>query len=307
MLKRQTSKVYPPPNFIDYESYDLIWLYQEWLYPDFKHFSLNTLVTGMDCSTMLFFRALKKGIHYRPFATSYKFIAAYLLESGIKKEHAFHVMGKPDLDFFQKINSKVFSFYCLHPPPPFEKAANKSVAYPIVIGVTGGYKEFYHRNFFRDLLSTLNQQHFLSQVHWSLVGKGWEDFAEGLKSCGYSVQVQEWVDSFVDYMDTIHIHLVPIEVGAGTKGKVLQSVFSDVITIGTECAFENIIENDSILKFESADEAYILLRNAVDDIQTYYDEMVDVREEVVQRFNSAIVVEEFWKMANQYCLLKEKR
>ena len=301
---RLPRKIYKPPSFINFLKYDLIWLYQEWLYLDFNKIHPKILVTGMDCSVLLYSRSLLRNPAYRAVSMISKIARSWSLEQSIKPQHIFHAMGQPDIDAFKFVNKRVKCFYGRHPLPRFQKSVKRSSTNnqnsPLRVALTGGYSKFYMGKFPKRMVNSFKKKAKLQNVEWVFLGKNWHSTIKGMQSLGYNTVEELWVEDYDSFFNSIDVHIVPLQVGTGTKGKVLHSVASGVITIGSECAYENIIEGESLLKFKKPEDIY----EKVESILTNRDEFQlstdNLSKRTIESFDPIKVGSQFWMAATNY-------
>ncbi len=293
---------YTAPSNLSWDEYDFVFLYQEWLYPHFKDVHSKIIVSGMDCSTLLYLRSLINNPFYRPVSNFFKMVSSFFLERSVKEGHFFHTVGERDLELFRFLNPRAKSGYCPLPIPPFRSSPvkGKGDKRGINIGITGHYCLFYHGLFFDKFLRTLMEKQVLPGVRFSFLGKGWGPFVNRLRSRGYDVLHEEWVDSFPAFISNLDVHLDPRIVGAGTKQRVLCSVASGVITFGTEVSFENIHGVDPIFIVSTPGDAYIKLKEVSNNIARYQEAADLLAERVVEFFDPERVVGDFWRVAKAY-------
>ena len=300
---RLPRRVYPLQEAIDYAAYDLIWLYQEWLYPEYRKCHPKILVTGMDSSVMLYSRALFRNPLYRPFSMMSKIIRSWVLESGMDSKHRFHAMGHPDLACFRKLNRHCEAFYGAHPLPPCKVKANlgKARGRHLTVAVTGGFSKFYHGSLTHRIIDCFARKERLDGIRWVFLGKGWSFAVNGLQKIGYEAVEEIWVDNYQDFMDAVDIHLVPLQVGAGTKGKVLHSIGSGIVTIGSPYAFENILDDpDSLLVFDSPQDIHSIFSQALSNMDPFQKATKELMVRTRKDFDPAAVGADFWAQIDQY-------
>lgn len=300
---RLPRRIYSPPGDIEYHSYDLIWLYQEWLYYEYKKIHSNVLVTGMDCSVMLYSRSLLKNPLYRSLSMFFKVLRSLHLENCIGQGHCFHTVGEFDLSFFKRINKRASAFYSPHPLPSYRvnKKSTFNEREVVTIALTGGFSKFYHGNLIHQILRVFEKRKKLDKLRWFFLGKGWEFAANRLRLVGYEVEHETWVEDYQSFMDEVDIHLVPIQVGAGTKGKVLHSVASGIVTLGSGYAYENILDSqDSPLVFRNAIEVHSRILQFIEDRKTFTSVTAEIADYTRDCFEPGTAVQLFWDNVMAY-------
>ena len=233
-----------------------------------------------------------------------KIARSWSLEQSIKPQHIFHAMGQPDIDAFKFVNKRVKCFYGRHPLPRFQKSVKRSSTNnqnsPLRVALTGGYSKFYMGKFPKRMVNSFKRKAKLQNVEWVFLGKNWHSTIKGMQSLGYNTVEELWVEDYDSFFNSIDVHIVPLQVGTGTKGKVLHSVASGVITIGSECAYENIIEGESLLKFKNPEDIY----EKVESILTNRDEFQlstdNLSKRTIESFDPVKVGSQFWMAATNY-------
>lgn len=297
---RLTKKMYPVPEHIDFEDYDVVWLYQEWLYPDFKAVHRKVVVSGMDSSVLLYSRALKRNTWHKTFNTCSKWLRAYLLESSVGAGHCIHVVGQADAECIRRVNAKSSCFYSEHPLINC-RVQSRGERHPRpVIGVTGRYSSFIFGRFFDAFLREYAASTDPSGQSWVFLGSGWEAVVRKFAQAGIDAKHIRVVDDYDAFISELDVHFVPILVGAGTKGKVLHSVASGVLTIGSKIAYENILDTDSPFVFRSAAAAVYKLNHALADVEALASGRAELQERTLSKFKSEYSVPVFWSHVRVY-------
>ena len=81
-------------------------------------------------------------------------------------------------------------------------------------------------------------------VDITFLGKGWDTYNLALKDAGYVSNIITWVDNYNRELIKYDVQIVPISIGTGTKGKVLDALSNGLLCIGSQCAMENVfVEN----------------------------------------------------------------
>jgi hypothetical protein len=296
---RLASVRFPPPTDIDWAAYDLVWLYPEWLYTDFRRIPGRMLISGMDSGTMLFSRLLLRNFAYQPWVSAVKLAQYVLVESMFARKHRVHVVGTRDRDVYRRLAPGADCFYVPYP-------LGEHLAEPrkprrdgeIVVGISGGYQRSYMGSFPDRMTEALCRSPALTaRVSWYLIGHGWDSVVEQLRRVGYRVRHEVWVPSYLDFLSAIDVQVIPQIVGAGTKCKVLTAIASGVIPLGTKIAYENILEGRQLPTIERATDVPGALGKLALDIAGGWTGGDDWVESARREHDPRSVATDFWARA----------
>lgn len=239
------------------DSYDLVWGYPYWTAPNLRRLSRKVLISGMDSTTLLYFRKVKACLKDRSW-TIMKYLPALirttLFEMWYLRSRWVHVVGRADDDMMKLIG--VDSFYVPHPINPIkvsdlncEQVKSKSI---VRILVSNALDSFYGSKsvleWIRVLLdetSKFNDKNFEIIFHKGNHIEIAKCLSGEQKSDCVSISFVGWIDNYEEFLTGIDIQLFPLDVGAGTKTSVLTALYMNVTCIGTPIACENIVTRSS--------------------------------------------------------------
>ena len=249
---------------------DVIWIYGEELAGHSECFDgSKCIVTMPDCESLYYYRMLRQ-----PWATLrllqiMKYSFAYWqyksLERHFCKEHVtYHFVGKEDAEFFKIMNSQVNSLFLRHPLYAYNSEKTIKFHQPKIKLLFTGRYDFYCQHGSDDFLSELakNCNVLFSYFEITFLGKGWGAWNEKLHEVGFQSQHISFAPDYIAELQNHDIQINAIDVGTGTKGKVLDGIANGLLIIGTPYALENI----SVKNGESC----IMVSNGNEFIQSLY-------------------------------------
>ena len=272
---------------------DIVWIYGEELaglsifFPDSK-----CIVTMPDSESLYYYRMLRQ-----PWATMnllqiMKYSFAYWqykgLESHICKENViYHFVGKEDADFFKSMNGQAKSLFMRHPLYAYNSEKTIKFHQPKIKLLFTGRYDFYCQHGSDDFLSELakNCNVLSSYFEITFLGKGWEKWSEKLFKVGFHSQHISFASDYIAELQNHDIQVNAIDVGTGTKGKVLDGIANGLLIIGTPYALENI----SVKNGESC----VMVSNGIDFIQSLYviKNNVSLYESIAKKGQEKVLLE----------------
>lgn len=228
---------------------DVVWLYPFFFYRwASKLKKIKFVITGCDnnalfyerCLDDAFFKSKKK--HIGLLLRLYK---AYWIEKKFaKKNIMMHYVGQEDMSsYMNKVNIHN-AFFSVHPHNCYISKDIHFSSHRIRV-VIAGNNDFYMISNSKKIIEELSKNELLPNfVEITFLGKGWNTDYLALKDAGYACDIITWVDNYNRELIKYDVQLVPISVGTGTKGKVLDALVNGLLCIGTPCAMENVfVEN----------------------------------------------------------------
>ena len=272
---------------------DIVWIYGEELaglsifFPDSK-----CIVTMPDSESLYYYRMLRQ-----PWATMnllqiMKYSFAYWqykgLESHICKENViYHFVGKEDADFFKSMNGQAKSLFMRHPLYAYNSEKTIKFHQPKIKLLFTGRYDFYCQHGSDDFLSELakNCNVLSSYFEITFLGKGWGVWNEKLHEAGFQSQHISFASDYIAELQNHDIQVNAIDVGTGTKGKVLDGIANGLLIIGTPYALENI----SVKNGESC----VMVSNGIDFIQSLYviKNNVSLYESIAKKGQEKVLLE----------------
>ncbi|MDY4218227.1 MAG: glycosyltransferase [Prevotella sp.] len=266
-------------NQINKTDPDIVWLYGEELAGMSKKFPAHKcIVTMPDCESMYYYRMLRM-----PFATSellktLKYAFAYwqyktMEHNSFQKSVVYHFVGKEDADFFRNINPKANAIFLPHPLYHYDNSKVIKFHTPKIKLLFAGRYDLYSQHGSDELLHAfMNHANELSdKFEITFLGKGWENWNLQLQTKGFSSQHINFVSDYVKELQKHDIQINAIDVGTGTKGKVLDALANGLMVIGTKYALENIsVENmKSCIIYENSQQLISILKEIPNQKEKY--------------------------------------
>lgn len=280
-------------DFIKSTHSDIIWIYGEELVGHSKYFpDSKCIVTMPDSESLYYYRMLRQ-----PWATMnllqiMKYSFAYWqykgLESHIRKENViYHFVGKEDADFFKSMNGQANSLFMRHPLYAYNSEKTIKFHQPKIKLLFTGRYDFYCQHGSDDFLSELakNCNILSSYFEITFLGKGWGGWNEKLHEVGFQSQHISFAPDYIAELQNHDIQVNAIDVGTGTKGKVLDGIANGLLIIGTPYALENI----SVKNGESC----VMVSNGIDFIQSLYviKNNVSLYENIAKKGQEKVLLE----------------
>ena len=176
----------------------------------------------------------------------------------------YHLVGEQDRLFFQKINPKANAVFIRHPHYNFQADKIIKFSRPKINLLIAGQYNLYMKTSFDELLPKLCAEKDLTS-HYTItfLGKGWDFAVEQLQNSGFTVRKLGYVDVYLEEISKYDIQLIPISVGTGTKGKVLDALANGLLVIGTPYAVENVAisHNESCIVYNDVTTLLNILRD----------------------------------------------
>lgn len=249
---------------------DVIWIYGEELANHSKYFEgSKCLVTMPDCESLYYYRMLRQPWATMSLLQIMKYSFAYWQYKSLerrfcKKDVIYHFVGKEDADFFKSMNGQANSLFMRHPLYAYNSEKTIKFHQPKIKLLFTGRYDFYCQHGSDDFLSELekNSHELSSNFDITFLGKGWEMWSEKLHRAGFYSHHICFAPDYIVELQKHDIQVNAIDVGTGTKGKVLDGIANGLLIIGTPYALENI----SVKNGESC----VMVSNGIDFIQSLY-------------------------------------
>jgi glycosyltransferase involved in cell wall biosynthesis len=121
----------------------------------------------------------------------------------------------------------------------------------IKFGIIGAWNRTENSSGFQKFLK-LCKKHQVKNLNLTISGSNINIIKE-MDLEDHKVNILGYVDDITYFFSQIDILLVPLELGGGIKIKVLQALANNTPCLGTEVAFEGVLQNKSSLKFDDID------------------------------------------------------
>lgn len=274
---------------------DKLWIYGEEtahlarLFPD-----IPCVVTMPDCESLHYHRLLGKDFATRSLSQIMRYAWAFwqyrCMERDMRHSHAlFHFVGRQDAAFFREVCTEANAVFLHH---PLYAHRDKTIRFhqPKVRLLFAGRYDFYCRHGSDRLLEAmLAAADLKSAFEVTFLGKGWEAWADRLCKAGWTCHHIAFAPNYIEELQRHDIQVNAIDVGTGTKGKVLDAIANGLLEMGSPYALENIdvTDGDSCVLFHDADEAVAKLRDIHADVARYEAMAVKGRDAVLRAHDAA--------------------
>ena len=285
----------PPKNIDSIKSThsDVIWIYGEELANHSKYFEgSKCIVTMPDCESLYYYRMLRQPWATMSLLQIMKYSFAYWQYKSLErrfceKDVIYHFVGKEDADFFKLMNVQANSLFMRHPLYAYNSEKIIKFHQPKIKLLFTGRYDFYCQHGSDDFLSELekNSHELSSYFDITFLGKGWEMWSEKLHKVGFQSQHISFAPDYIAELQNHDIQVNAIDVGTGTKGKVLDGIANGLLIIGTPYALENISVKDG--------ESCVMVSNGFDFIQSLYiiKNNVSLYESIAKKGQEKVLLE----------------
>lgn len=256
---------------------DSVWIYPYFFYNWANIFpSVKFIVTGCDNNVLFYDRCR----NISSFNTWRKRVSlnihrkkALYTEKGFSKDNILvHYVGKEDMEVYKLQTNSTNAFFCNHPHYKILPSNIKFDSDKIRV-LIAGKNDFYMQTRAEVLLSKImdSAQELKRKIQITFLGKGWDSYVAQLCLGGFDCTQITWVDDYIEEIIKYDVQIIPIAVGTGTKGKVLDALANGLLCIGTDVALENIeVENGkSCFIYHKESEVVSLLLDIYSDREKY--------------------------------------
>lgn len=266
---------------------DIVWIYGEELAGLAAFFKgKKRIVTMPDCETMYYHRALTMNFLTEKLGQVLRYCFAYWQYRNMdRRNHAlaasskdnastvtYHFVGKADAVFYQGINPSADAIFLRHPHYAWRDRQIKFHSPKIRLLFAGRY-DFYCQHGSDTLLSAMlaATEDLKDKYEVTFLGKGWDNWCSRLSSAGWTAHVVAFAPDYIEELQKHDIQINAIDLGTGTKGKVLDAISNGLLAIGTPYALENIAveSGGSCIEYHSVDEAIGVLRDIPNNVDKY--------------------------------------
>ena len=272
---------------------DVIWIYGEELANHSKYFEgSKCIVTMPDCESLYYYRMLRQPWATMSLLQIMKYSFAYWQYKGLErlfceKDVIYHFVGKEDADFFKSMNGQANSLFMRHPLYAYNSEKTIKFHQPKIKLLFTGRYDFYCQHGSDDFLSELekNCNGLSSYFEITFLGKGWEIWSKKLHKVGFQSQHISFAPDYIAELQNHDIQVNAIDVGTGTKGKVLDGIANGLLIVGTPYALENI----SVKNGDSC----VMVSNGFDFIHSLYiiKNNVSLYESIAKKGQEKVLLE----------------
>lgn len=262
---------------------DIIWVYGEELAGLAAYFKgKKRIVTMPDSETMYYHRALTMNFLTEMLGQVWRYSFAYWQYRNMDRRNyalavdlpniTYHFVGKADAVFYQGINPSADAIFLRHPHYAWRDRQIKFHSPKIRLLFAGRY-DFYCQHGSDTLLSAMlaATEDLKDKYEVTFLGKGWDNWCSRLSSAGWTAHVVAFAPDYIEELQKHDIQINAIDLGTGTKGKVLDAISNGLLAIGTPYALENIAveSGGSCIEYHSVDEAIGVLRDIPNNVDKY--------------------------------------
>lgn len=256
---------------------EAIWIYGEELSKISFHFpNTRCLVSMPDCESLFYYRMLNLSWNANNLIKQIRYIIAYYQYRKMERlfynsSTLYHFVGKADADFFHLLNPNSNVHYLPHPHYDYKDRVISFHKPKIKVLFAGRY-DLYCKHGSDMVLNALisHANDFRKEYEITFLGKDWDVWKNKLDDAGYKVNHINYAPDYIEELHRHDIQINAIDVGTGTKGKVLDAFANGLLVIGTPFALENIETDDSSsIRFSTPDEFVTTLYDIPRNILKY--------------------------------------
>ncbi len=274
---------------------DKVWVYGEeiahltQMFPD-----IPCVATMPDCESLYYHRMLGKDFATCSLSQVMRYAFAFWQYRGMERAMrgypaTFHFVGRQDAAFFREVCPDANAMFLPH---PLYAHRDKAISFhqPMIrLLFAGRYDIFSRHGSDRLLEAMLAASDLKSRYAVTFLGKDWEAWAARLTDAGWTCQHIAFAPDYIEELQRHDIQVNAIDVGAGTKGKVLDALANGLLAMGTPLALENIavIPGESCVLFSQPSEAIAALRDIPTNLAKYEAMAVRGRDAVLKVHSAA--------------------
>lgn len=271
---------------------DIIWIYGEEIAGIAKNFEgFKRIVTMPDCESMFYYRMLRQRWATKHLSQILRYAFAYWQYKSMERHNCradviYHFVGEADAEFFKNMNPGSKAIFLRHPLYAYNDS--KMIAFSalkIKLLFAGRY-DFYCQHGSDELLHAMieRKQDLINNFEITFLGKGWEPWNKRLKTVGFVSSHIKFAPDYIEELQKHDIQINAIDVGTGTKGKVLDAISNGLLAFGTKYALENIAvrNEESCVQYSTVEKAMDTLK----DICAYrnkYEQMAETGRRLIMQ------------------------
>ncbi|WP_276912125.1 glycosyltransferase family protein, partial [Hallella colorans] len=285
---------------------DIIWIYGEEIAGIAKAFEgIKRIVTMPDCESMFYYRMLRQRWATKHLSQILRYAFAYWQYRSMERRncHAnviYHFVGEADADFFKNINPSSKAIFLRHPLYAYNELKKIAFSEPKIKLLIAGRYDFYCEHGSNELLNTMiaRKQDLIDKFAITFLGKGWEAWNKRLKAAGLVSSHIKFAPDYIEELQKHDIQINAIDVGTGTKGKVLDAISNGLLAFGTKYALENIAvrNGESCVQYSTVEEAIDRLVDICIH-RNKYEQIAEVgRRQVLQEHDRGKIADKLFVM-----------
>ena len=180
----------------------------------------------------------------------------------------YHLVGEADAQFLREMAPGIQAHFIRHPHyEVYQHNNDRHFHTPIRLLIAGQYNYYMKQDadeIFKALcnVNQKDKEVLINNYEVTFLGHGWEQIVTNMKDAGWEAKQISFAPDYIEEVVKHDVQLVPISIGTGTKGKVLDALANGLLAIGSKFAMENIaVENDKscIIYNNSEDVIRVLL------------------------------------------------
>lgn len=284
---------------------DLIWIYGEELARLAKLFpNHKRIVTMPDCESMYYYRMLAKQFATESLVQTMRYAYAYSQFKRMDRNFfsgnvKYHFVGSADVDFYKEINPDADAVFLRH--PLYEVNADKKIKFhcPKIKLLFAGQYNLLCQNGSDAILEAMEKSpHLKEKYEIKFLGKGWEEWSRRFTDAGWVCSHTVFAPVYIDELQQHDIQINAIDIGTGTKGKVLDAISNGLLEIGTPVALENIAvkSREGCIVYHSVSEAIETLNDIPENIAKYEAMAECGRKNVLQAHSRKTIAKQFFNL-----------
>lgn len=274
---------------------DMVWIYGEEtacfarFFPD-----IPCVVTMPDCESLHYHRLLGKDFATLSLPQVMRYAVAFWQYRGMERDMrrykaTFHFVGRQDAAFFCEVCPEAKVVFLPH---PLYAHRDKAIRFhkPMIRLLFAGRYDFYCQHGSDRLLEAMLATEGLKKNYViTFLGKGWEMWTARLTNAGWTCQHIAFAPDYIEELQRHDIQVNAIDVGTGTKGKVLDAISNGLLVMGTPLALENIAvtPGESCVLFNNPSEAIAVLSDIPGNMAKYEAMAVRGRAAVLKEHDAA--------------------
>lgn len=283
---------------------DTVWIYGEELagladcFPQRK-----VIVTMPDCETMYYHRALTMNFLTKKVSQVLRYSYAYWQYRSMDRRCwregvTYHFVGKADAEFYKGINPKANAIFLHHPHYAWR---DRMIRFhqPRIRMLFAGRYDFYCQHGSDALLMAMLEDTGLKE-HYEItfLGKGWESWHEKLARAGWKARVVTFAPDYIEELHRHDIQVNAIDLGTGTKGKVLDAMANGLLVMGTPYALENIAGKNetSCIEYNQISDAIRMLHDIPYRVGQYEQMAEEGRQQVLTTHSRKMIARQLFSI-----------